>query len=74
MRIKVPRGIGKDQIYIVLILGSATGIYNWNTLLKDHMKEREKELQLNEVIKRIQNVGLAITYTSIVLIEYFAII
>lgn len=50
MRIKVPRGIGKDQIYIVLILGSITGFYNWNTLLKDHMKEREKELQLNEVI------------------------
>lgn len=72
MKIRVPRGIRKDQIYIVLILGTGTGIYNWNNLLKEHMKEREKELQLNEVIKRIQNISLVITYTPIVLIEYIS--
>lgn len=52
MRVRVPGGIPKDQIFVVLILGLATGIYNWRNLLVEHIKEHEKE-QLNEVIKRI---------------------
>jgi len=56
MRIRVPQGVRKDQLYIVLILGTATGIYNWRTLLREHMRERERELQLNEVIKRIASI------------------
>jgi len=53
MKLRVPQGIRKDQIYIVLFLGVATGIYSWKTLLTEHIRERERELQLNEVIKRI---------------------
>jgi len=48
MRVRVPHGVSKDQIFIVLALGAVTGIYGWKTLLKDYVKEREKELELNE--------------------------
>lgn len=53
MRIRVPRGITKDQIYIAIVLGLGTGIYSWNKLLAEYVKEREKELQLNEVVEQI---------------------
>jgi len=57
MRIRVPQGVRKDQIYVVLILGVATGIYSWRTLLREHIRERERELELNEVIKRIASIA-----------------
>ena len=53
MRIRIPGGLRKDQIYVVLALGIGSGIYTWNSVLKEHMKEYEKELQLNEVISEL---------------------
>ncbi|KYM83312.1 hypothetical protein ALC53_06211 [Atta colombica] len=55
MRIRIPGGLRKDQIYVVLALGIGSGIYTWNSVLKEHMKEYEKELQLNEVISELKN-------------------
>jgi len=53
MRIRIPGGLRKDQIYVVLALGIGSGIYTWNSVLKEYMKEYEKELQLNEVISEL---------------------
>ncbi|KYM94502.1 hypothetical protein ALC62_14945 [Cyphomyrmex costatus] len=47
---RIPLGLRKDQFFIVLVVGLGTGIYNWNSLIKEHIKECETELQLNEVI------------------------
>jgi len=73
MRIRLPRGIGKDQIYLVLILGFGTGIYGWNSLIKEYVKEHKTELQLNEVINRIASNISIITYTSVILIKLYNI-
>jgi len=52
MKIKIPRGITKDQIVVVFILGTITGLYEWNDLLQKYKKEqREKESKSNEVTK-----------------------
>lgn len=73
MRIRLPRGIGKDHIYLVLILGFGTGFYGWNSLIKEYVKEHQTELQLNEVINRIaSNIGI-ITYTPVILIKLYNI-
>ncbi|KYN45271.1 hypothetical protein ALC56_00277 [Trachymyrmex septentrionalis] len=54
MRFRILQGLRKDQIYFVLALGIGNGIYTWNSVLKEHIKECEKELQLN-LITRSKN-------------------
>jgi len=58
MRIRVPLGLTRDQFYVVLILGTVSGLYNWKSLLENHLKEEyaktvaEKE-KSNEVKQTI---------------------
>ena len=65
MRFRILQGLRKDQIYFVLALGIGNGIYTWNSVLKEHIKECEKELQLNEVISDIVLNDTIITCTII---------
>lgn len=65
MRIRVPQGFHKDQFYVVLILGTITGLYNWKGLLQEHLKEQfERELAKKEKsneVKQIVSLSLRLT-------------
>ncbi|EFN61613.1 hypothetical protein EAG_05917 [Camponotus floridanus] len=58
MKIRIPLGLTRDQFYVVLILGTVSGLYNWKSLLENHLKEEyaktvaEKE-ESNEVKQTI---------------------
>lgn len=56
MKIKIPRAVTKDQIFVVFILGTITGVYQWNSPLQGYMKEQceniEKKQESNEVFNR----------------------
>lgn len=48
MRIRVPLGFSKDQFYVVLILGTVSGLYNWKSLLDNHYKEKYAKIVTDE--------------------------
>lgn len=54
MRIKVPLGLTKDQIFVTIFIGALSGSYIWNKSLHKHLKEQSEKIEnCNEVIKQI---------------------
>lgn len=43
MRIKIPKGLRRDQIYIVIGLGLISGYFNWNPIILQELSKTTSE-------------------------------